>query len=549
MTDLSAPESTTIDGANRPNPGQNATAPRRKPPDAADWTPILEQLERSKAVARELGGAEAVERMHQRGKLTARERLDLLLDEGSFVELGVLARSELETAGRGTLVVPADGVITGWGTINGRRVFVSADDSSVAGGARGPAAYAKVERVKQLALEARCPLVSLLEASAARIQESLGSQFARGGGGFIDEVAASGTVPRVVALMGGGFGQPSFLAMLSDFRPIVKGTGFMGMSGPPVVLGGTGEKVSAEVLGGSHFQTAVTGQADNEAEDEQHCIEMIKEFLGFFPSSCHEVPPVRPTTDPDDRRGDELLSIVPLNLRRAYDMHRVIRTIVDDAHLFELKPTYARNLITCFARLGGEPVGIVANQPMFLAGALDRHAAHKAAHFIDLCDAFHIPILFLVDVPGFLVGVQVEQEKTLTDAIRFVGAVSQSTVPKFTVIVRKAYGLAYVALGGRGMNPGTIVAWPSASISMMGPEAGVNVVYARDLAKAENPKALAEELQAEYMDKAAPKKAADMYYVDDIIDPRDTRKFLIQSIRTVGPKRLSQLGRKHGVQP
>jgi acetyl-CoA carboxylase carboxyltransferase component len=535
----------TIEQQHEPSP----TADGRAPAEHADWLTLVAELEERKQQSRSLGGPEAVARHHQRGKLTARERIERLLDPGSFTELGVLAESELETPGRATRAVPADGVITGWGTIDRQRVAVLADDATVAGGARGPAANAKVERVKALALEGRYPIVSLLEASAARIQESLGSQFARGGGSFIDEVKASGTVPRVVALMGGGFGQPSFLAMLSDFRPIVKGTGFMGMSGPPVVAGGTGEQVTAEELGGSAIQTALTGQADYEAEDDEHCLRLIRQFLGYMPGSCYELPPVRPTDDPPGRRLDEIFSLVPLNLRRAYNMQRVIHTVVDGGESFPIKPAYARNLITCFARLGGEPVGVIANQPMFLAGTLDRHAAHKAARFIDLCDAFHIPLLFFVDVPGFLVGTQVERDKTLTEGMRLMVSLCQSTVPKLTVIVRKSYGLAYIAMGGRGANPDAIVAWPSASISMMGPEAGVNVVYGRELAQAADPDALKQRLTARYLDKAAPYTAAKNAYIDDIIDPRDTRRFLIEALQVAGPKRRAQLGRKHPVQP
>ncbi|MGE0682008.1 MAG: acyl-CoA carboxylase subunit beta [Candidatus Binatia bacterium] len=533
---------------------KESEAPPPKRPSALDyrheWEEPLARLAERKAAGAAQGTPDRIERHQARGKFTARERIALLCDQDTFVEYGVLASGALTTPGRGTETVPADGVITGYGLINGRRVYVVADDATVAGGsARGAAAYLKVSQIKRRAGEEGCPVVSLLEASAGRVQDLLGSQFAMSRGDFIEEVRASGLIPRVVALMGGGFGQPSFLAMLSDFRPIVKGTGFMGMSGPPVVEAAIGEQISQEELGGSHLQTVVTGQADYEAQDEHDCLRVIKEFLSYFPSSCYAAPPIVPATDPSDRQCDELFSLVPVNLRRGYDMRRVIAVIVDDGRSLEIKPTYAPNIITALARLGGMPVGIIANQPLYLAGTIDRPAAQKAARFIDLCDAFHLPLVFLQDVPGFLVGRQVEEDQLLTEAIRWMQVLCEATVPKITVVVRKGYGLAYFAMGGRGIEPDVIVAWPSASIAMMGPEAGVNVVYARELAQAADRQALQQKLTAGYLDAAAPYRAAELYAIDDIIDPRQTRQFLISALQGAQRKIQRQLHRKHSIGP
>lgn len=517
---------------------------------ADQWIEPLAELEQRRAAGRGPGAEHRVQRQHDRGKLTARERIDRLFDPGTFEEYGVLAASVLETPGRDPEPIPADGVVVGYGEIDGRRVYVVADDATApGGGARGAAAYAKVERIQDLAKAARCPLVSLLESSAARIQDQLGSQFADARGSFGREVAASGVIPRVVALMGGGFGQPSFLAMLSDFRPIVKGTGFMGMSGPPVVEAATGEKITPETLGGSGLQSATTGHADLEVEDDEACLAAIREFLGFFPSSCHEAPPRRPTEDPPTRQVDELLELVPVNLRRAYDVRKVARAIVDDGVIFEMKPAYARNIVTALARLGGRTVGIIANQPMFLAGSIDRPAAQKATRFTELCDSFHIPLVFLQDVPGFFVGTQVEEDKLLTEGIRWMQALCEATVPKLTVVTRKGYGLAHFAMGGRGIDPDVLLAWPSASIGMMGPDAGVNVVYARELSQSEDRAALEQELTSSFLDAAAPYLAAEMAALDDVIDPRDTRRQLISALEAADAKVAGQLGYKHGIGP
>lgn len=514
-----------------------------------DMRTLVNELEKAKEEARLMGGEEAVAKLHKRGKLTARERVDALLDPGTFRELGVLARSVVETPGKGSQIVAADGVVAGWGEIDGRKVYVAADDATALGGARGQPGNAKVSQVKQLALEQGRPIISLFEASAGRAQDLMSSRFAKGSNSFTQQAQVSGSVPSVAALMGGCFGQPSFMAMMSDFRPMVRGTSFMGISGPPVVLGGIGERVTPEELGGSDFQCNQNGLADYEAADDLDCLRIIREYLSYFPSSCFELPPRRLSGDNPNRRCEELLDIVPTNPRRSYDMHDLIRSIVDDGNFLSIKPGFARNIITALARIDGYPVGIVANQPMHIAGIIDHLASYKASRFVDICDAFHIPIIFMQDLPGFLVGSSVEKESGLIMAMRLVMTIAEATVPKLTVIVRKAYGLAYVALGGKGVNPDLLVAWPTASIAMMGPEAGSNVIYQRQLAEAEDPDALREQYAEQFRGASAPETAAENFFVDDIIDPADTRAVLAAAVEMAQGKCLRQLGRKHSNRP
>jgi len=513
------------------------------------WEQLLKDLAARKARAREMGGAEAVARTHERGKLTARERIDALLDGGSFVELGTLAQSVVETPGLPPKEIPADGVIAGHGAIDGRPVFLAADDGTLMGGARGEASTRKFLAVKQLALRAGVPYVGLLEGSASRIQETMSSTFAAIGSSLVEQHTYSGVIPQVVALLGHCFGGPAFHAASADFVVMVKGTSFMGMSGPPVVRGGMGEQVTPEELGGAEMHYRETGQVDHLAASEADALAAIRDYLGYFPPSCHELPPVRATADPADRPTDELLDIVPDNYRRAYDMTKVVRTVVDDGRMLPLRAGFGRNLLTALARLGGQPVGIVANQPVEQAGILDWKAAYKLRRFVELCDAFHLPLVFLQDVPGFLVGTRVERDATVRHAVAALLAVTRATVPRITLILRKSYGLAYLAMCGKPAGADLLLAWPSASIAIMGPEAAVNTIYRRELERAADPAALRREMEEQFRGRSTPDAAAERFYIDEVIDPRDTRRMLIRALSMVEGKRRRQTGFKHPIWP
>ena len=515
----------------------------------------IEEIATAKTLAAEMGGAEAVAKQHARKKLTCRERLDLLLDPGSFVELGVLAQSVVEAPGKAPKVARAGGVVVGAGTIDGRRVLVSADDATVVSGARGAAGFRKSEQVQRLALQQRLPMISLMEASAGRVQDQMGSRkwaglaFDPHTTGFGHVVDLSGVVPQVTAAMGNSVGGAAFIAMLSDFVPMVKATSFMAVAGPPVVLGAVGETASREELGSSQLHCTLTGQADYEAEDDADCLQVIREYLSYFPSSCYELPPRRPTKDSPERSCEELLDIVPTNLRKPYDIYAVIRSIVDEGRYLAVKRDYGQGIATCLARLNGHVVGVIGSQPLHMAGVLDDTATYKAIHFMDLCDAFHIPLVFLVDCPGFIIGKEWERRSMLKWVARALHAHRRLTVPKLTVILRKAYGLAYWILGGKAMLPDAIVAWPTASMSLMAPEPAVNVIYEQEIKAASDPEAERVRYLELFAQEYAPEGAAEEFAIDDIVDPRQTRAFLCQTLELVLARRNAAVGFKHAIYP
>jgi acetyl-CoA carboxylase carboxyltransferase component len=359
----------------------------------------------------------------------------------------------------------------------------------------------------------------------------------------------SGVVPMVAAMMGPGAAGTAYIPALSDFVPMVKGTSHMALGGPPLVKAIVGEDITAEELGGSKIHTEVSGVADLEVADDAACIDAIKEYLSYFPGSNLEQPPILPSDDPADRMDEALLSIVPDSARRAYDMKKVIAAIVDRGRFFEIKPGWAKNLITCFARLGGRPVGIVANQPMVLGGALDVDSADKAARFIMLCDAFHIPLVFLQDVPGFMVGSKVEKQGIIRHGAKMLYAVSEATVPKVTVVVRKAYGAGYFVMCGKAYEPDLIVAWPTAEISVMGPEGGTSIIFRKEIAAAANPDGERASRVEEFRKLINPYIAAGGAFIDDVIDPRETRPVLIRALEMAATKKVDRPWKKHGVMP
>ncbi|TML99861.1 MAG: acyl-CoA carboxylase subunit beta [Actinobacteria bacterium] len=511
--------------------------------------PLVDDLHERRAKAR-LGGGEAkIEQQHGKGALTARERLALLYDGGEFTELGIHAGIHYAVRGLEDKEAPADGVITGYGRVDGRMVACAAYDFTVMAGSMGMSGEQKVARLRDLALTKRIPMVWLLDSAGARIQEAVGSLFAGSGHLFREEVVASGVIPQVAALMGPCAAGTAYIPGLADFVPMVSGRGSMALAGPHLVRAAVGENVTQEELGGARIHCRISGVGDLEVPDDEACIAAIREYLSFFPSHCEQPPPARPTSDPVDRMDDELLDVLPETNRKPYDMYDVIRRIVDEGRYFDLKPKWARTIITCLARFGGRPVGILANQPKHLGGILDNDSADKAARFVNLCNAFGIPLVFLMDVPGFMVGTKVEQAGIIRHGAKMLYAVANATVPKVTVVLRKAYGAGYYVMNGRAYEPDLIVAWPTAEISVMGAEGAVEIVFRKQVEAADDPAAKKAELIANYRKIIDVYIAAKNAMVDDVIDPRETRPTIIRALEMAEGKRVERPWKRHGVVP
>jgi acetyl-CoA carboxylase carboxyltransferase component len=511
--------------------------------------PLAEDLAERRARAREGGGEERIARQHDAGKLTARERIALLIDDGTFSELGIHAQPHHSQRAMDGRDAPADGVITGYGRVDGRLVAVAAYDFTVMAGSMGMTGEIKVSRLRSLALTKRIPMIWLLDSAGARIQEAVGSLFAGTGELFREEVVMSGVVPQVAALMGPCAAGTAYIPGLADFVPMVSGRGSMALAGPHLVRAAIGEDVTQEELGGARVHCRRSGVGDLEVADDEECVARIREYLSFFPSSCSEAPPARAVSDPVERAEDALLDVLPESNRKPYDMYDVIRLIVDDGEWLDLKPKWARTIITCLARMGGRPVGIVASQPKHLGGILDNDSADKAARFVTLCDAFGIPLVFLVDVPGFMVGTKVEAAGIIRHGAKMLHAVASATVPKVTVITRKAYGAGYYVMNGRAYEPDLIVAWPSAEISVMGAEGAVEIVMRRQVEEADDPVAKRAELVAAYQGLIDVYVAARNGMIDDVIDPRETRPTIIRALEMAEHKKIERPWRRHGVMP
>lgn len=507
----------------------------------------LAELEARRHKALEMGGAHAVDRQHEAGKLTARERLAILLDAGSFEEIGIHASAppHPDLANKPT---PADAVVTGFGTIAGRTVAVAAYDFTVIAGTIGTVGERKVARMRDLALKHRVPLIWLLDSAGARVQEIASSEFAGTGKLFFDQVMMSGVVPQVAAVMGPCAAGTAYIPALADVVFMVKGTSSMALAGPPLVKAVTGEDTTPEELGGSKVHCDVSGVADREFEDDHSCLQGIRDYLSHFPQAFDGPASLAPAEAPAGS-ADDLLAIVPTDPRRPYDMHKVLELVVDGGRLFELKPRFGPTLITALARLDGRPVGIVASQPRQLAGILNNDASDKAARFITLCDAFGIPLCFFQDVPGFMVGTKVEREGIIRHGAKMLYAVSMATVPKVTVVVRKAYGAGYYVMCGSGYAPDRIVAWPGAEISLMGPEGAANIVYRKQIEASDDPAGERARRVEQFRDLISPYIAAENGLIDDVIDPRETRDVLIRALREAAGKAVALPARKHGVFP
>ena len=511
--------------------------------------PLAEDLHARRAQAAMGGGQERIDRQHAAGKLTARERLALFFDDGEYTELGIHAGIHYSVRGLEGKEAPADGVITGFGKVDGRMVAAIAYDFTVMAGAMGMTGEMKSARMRDMALSKRMPLVWLLDSAGARIQEAVGSLFAGSGHLFREEVIASGVIPQVAAMLGPCAAGTAYIPGLADFVPMVKGRGSMALAGPHLVRAAVGEDVTQEELGGSRVHCRKSGVGDMEVASDEECIERVREYLSYMPSHNEQPPPFKETTDPIERADDELLDVLPESNRKPYDMYDVIKRIVDDGEYFDMKGQWAKTIITCFARFGGRPVGIVANQPKHLGGILDNDSADKSARFVNLCNAYGIPLLFLMDVPGFMVGTKVEADGIIRHGAKMLYAVANATVPKITVITRKAYGAGYYVMNGRAYEPDLIVAWPSAEISVMGAEGAVEIVMRKQVEEADDPVAKKAELVTAYRQLIDVYIAAKNDMIDDVIDPRETRQVVCRALEMAENKRIQRPWKRNGVVP
>jgi acetyl-CoA carboxylase carboxyltransferase component len=438
------------------------------------------------------------------------------------------------------------------GEIDGRRVAICSYDFTVLAGSMGAIGEHKTARMRELAIRQRIPMIWLLDSAGARIHQSTGSTFAGAGALFREQVTMSGVVPMVAAMLGHCAAGTAYIPALADFVPMVKGTSSMALGGRHLVKAATGEDVTEEEMGGSGVHNRISGVADLEVADDAECLRVVRRYLSYFPSHNREAPPRRAASDPVDRRCEELYDIVPTAPRRAYDMQRVVHAVVDDGEFFPMKPDWARNVITGFARFGGQPVGIVASQPKVLGGTLDVNSADKAARFVWLCDAFGLPLVFLQDVPGFTVGSAVEKQGIIRHGAKMLFAVSEATVPKVTVVLRKAYGAGYFVMNGTAYEADYIVAWPTAEIAVMGPDGMVNIIMRRQLEaipegeqRTQARLAMAEELRK----NIDPYIAAGHAQIDEVIDPAETREAIVRGLRVSASKTVERPWRKHGVLP
>src|SRR5258706_146860 len=501
----------------------------------------LELLQQKRSESEQGGGTDRIATQHSKGKMTARERLDVLLDPGSFVELDPYVTHAGTDSGLADQKVLGDGVVTGWGRVEGRLIYVFSQDFTVFGGSLSEAHAEKICKVMDLAVQNGAPGVGLNDSGGARIQEGVASL-----GGYADiflrNTLASGVVPQISAILGPCAGGAVYSPAITDFVFMVRGISYMFVTGPSVVKTVTHEEVDFERLGGADVHGGTSGVAHFVHDSELESLTAVRTLLSFLPSNNLDSPPVRPSDDPPDRRDEELLDVVPDEPSKPYDMHDVIRRVVDGGTFFEVQRDYAGNLLTGFARLGGRAVGIVANQPANLAGVLDIAASLKGARFIRFCDAFNVPLVTFEDVPGFLPGVAQEHGGIIKHGAKLLYAYCEATVPKLTVITRKAYGGAYDVMNSKHIRGDYNVAWPSAEIAVMGPKGAVEILYKGEEAT--------EEREAEYREKFAhPYLAAARGYLDDIIDPRDTRPRLIDALATLETKRDKNPPKKHGNLP
>ena len=506
----------------------------------------LAELRDLQSQAEAAGGAEAIERQHQRGKLTARERIERLLDPGSFVETDQLMRHRSHGFGIEDRRPYSDAVVTGWGTIDGRKVFVFAQDFTVFGGSLGEVMGEKICKIMDLALETGAPVIGLNDSGGARIQEGAASL---AGYGYIFDrnVRCSGVIPQISAIMGPCAGGAVYSPAMTDFIFMVAETSHMFITGPDVIKAVTGQEVTQEELGGAMSHASKSGVAHFVAGNDEDCLDQIRYLMSFLPSNNFESPPYFPPSDDPKRSLDELLDVIPDSANLPYDMHQVISSVFDDGEFFEVHPHWAQNILCGLARLNGHPVGVVANQPQVLAGCLDIDSSEKAARFVRFCDAFNIPLITFVDVPGFLPGTEQEYGGIIKHGSKLLYAFTEATVPRMTVITRKAYGGAYVVMNSKHIRADISFAWPSSEIAVMGAEGAVNIIHRKEIASASDAETRRAELISDYNEKfLTPYIAAERGYIDSVIEPQETRWRLVQALEMLRSKRETIPQRKHG---
>ncbi len=509
----------------------------------------LSELARRREESLAGGGPERTAKLHAKGCLTARERLDLLLDPGSFSEVGAFVTHRSVDFGMEKKRITGDGVVAGWGTVDGRVIYCFAQDFTVFGGTMSEANAKKICTIMDLAMDNGAPVIGLNDSGGARIQEGVVSLGAYADI-FLRNTLSSGVVPQISAIMGPCAGGAVYSPAITDFTIMVEGTSHMFVTGPEVIKAVTAEDVSMEELGGAMTHNSKSGVAHFAARDDADAIRTVRRLLSFMPQNCMEEPPRRACTDPPERRDAELATIVPESSDRSYDMKDLVRRVVDDGDFFEVHEHFAGNIIVGFARMNGRPVGIVGNQPKVLAGVLDIDSSVKAARFVRFCDAFNVPLITFEDVPGFLPGTRQEWGGIIRHGAKLLYAYCEATVPKLTVVVRKAYGGAYDVMSSKHIRGDYNVAWPSAEMAVMGADGAVNILYREELAKAKDPVAERKRLIAEYNDKfASPWVAAELGYLDDVIEPADTRPKLIAALEMLRNKRQTLPFKKHGNPP
>ena len=508
--------------------------------------PKIQELRDKKDLSRQGGGPEKIKKQHGKGRLTARERIDLLLDKGSYREIDAFIEHRTTDFGIDKTKIPGDSVVTGWGTINNRLVYVFSQDFTVFGGSLGEVHAEKVVKVMDMALKNGAPIIGINDSGGARIQEGVVSL-----GGYADiflrNTLCSGVIPQISIIMGPCAGGAVYSPALTDFIFMVRGSSFMFITGPEVVKTVTHEEVTFEELGGADVHAEKSGVCHIASDTEANTIFLVRKLLSYLPQNNMEDPPFALTDDSPLRREPALDTIVPDDPSKPYDIKDVISLLVDGGEFYEIQEAYARNIVVGFTRLGGHAVGIVANQPAYLAGVLDIECSEKASRFVRFCDAFNIPLLTFVDVPGFLPGLDQEHGGIIRSGAKLIFAYSEATVPKITLITRKAYGGAYDVMSSKHLRGDINLAWPSAEIAVMGPEGAVNIIFRKELAQAEDPESKRAELVEEYRTKFAnPYVAASRGFIDDVIEPSTTRARLINALEMLSHKRDSNPAKKHG---
>ena len=506
----------------------------------------INELRKRKEKIEEGGGKDKIEERHKKGKLTARERILQLLDEDTFCEIDAFIEHRCSDFGMEKNKIAGEGVVTGYGKINGRQVCVYAQDFTVIGGSLGQMHAAKICKVQDMAIKLGCPCIGINDSGGARIQEGIDAL--RGYGDiFYRNVQASGVIPQICVIMGPCAGGAVYSPALMDFILMTDKTANMFITGPQVVKAVTGEQVSAEELGGAFVHSKTSGVASLMFPDEVSTLEGVKKLLSYIPQNNLEDAPLENTEDDPNRTDEELSDILPDSPNKPYDVKEIIKRVVDNGEFFELQPLFATNIVICFARLDGKSVGIIANQPNSMAGVLDINAADKAARFIRFCDSFNIPLVTLVDTAGYLPGVGQEHNGVIRHGAKLLYAYSEATAPKITLIIRKSYGGAYIAMCSKHLGADMVYAWPSAEIAVMGPDGAANIIFKKDIDKAEDPKKVRAEKIEEYKKEFAnPYRAAVRGYVDDVIEPEYTRSYLINALHLLASKRETRLPRKHG---